>query len=62
MALEGEDCPQCGHQLRHTVDVIDELVQKVIDEGGSIVNVTVPTDLTNHTVAAALRFPLPPAP
>jgi peptide chain release factor subunit 1 len=62
MALEGEECPQCGHQLRHTVDVLDELVERVIDEGGSIVNVTVPTDLTKYTVGASLRFALPPAP
>jgi tRNA(Ile2) C34 agmatinyltransferase TiaS len=62
MALEGEKCPQCGHQPRHTVDVVDELVEKVIDEGGSIIDVTVPTDLTKYTVGASLRFPLPPAP
>jgi tRNA(Ile2) C34 agmatinyltransferase TiaS len=62
MALEGEECPQCGHQLRHTVDVLDELVGRAIAEGGSIVDVTAPTDLTNYTVGASLRFPLPPAP
>jgi hypothetical protein len=40
--------------------VIDELVQAVIDESGSIEHVEADTPLREHTLAAALRFPLPP--
>jgi hypothetical protein len=42
--------------------VIDELMEAVIDEGGSIRHVEEDTDLKEHLVAAALRFPLPPEP
>ncbi len=61
MALAGDTCPVCGKATRHTPDVIDELVQAVIDEGGSIEHVEGDTPLKEHAVAAALRFPLPPA-
>jgi len=41
-------------------DVLEELVQTVIDEGGSIEHVVSDTELKEHLVAAELRFPLPP--
>jgi len=62
MAAEGTDCPQCGSQLRPVVDILNELADVVIDEGGSVIHVEVPTDLSKHRVAAALRFALPPRP
>jgi peptide chain release factor subunit 1 len=40
--------------------VIDELVERVIDEGGSIEHVEVDTALESHLVGAMLRFALPP--
>ncbi|HSZ48637.1 MAG TPA: hypothetical protein VK823_25095 [Streptosporangiaceae bacterium] len=60
LALSGDTCPLCGKLAQHTPDVIDELVQAVVDEGGSIEHVDVDTPLKEHTLAAALRFPLPP--
>jgi peptide subunit release factor 1 (eRF1) len=60
LALAGDTCPICGKPTRHTPDVIEELVQAVIDESGSIEHVEADTPLKEHTLAAALRFPLPP--
>jgi peptide chain release factor subunit 1 len=61
LALAGHVCPLCGKPARHAPDVIDELAQAVIDEGGSIKHVEAGTKLVDHVVAAHLRFPLPPA-
>jgi hypothetical protein len=60
MALAGESCTLCGGPVRSAPDVIDELVQFVMDESGSIEHVSADTVLKEHTVAATLRFPLPP--
>jgi len=62
MALSGDTCPLCGHPTRATADVIDELVEAVIDGGGSVKHVRVGTDLHRYTLGARLRFPLPPQP
>jgi peptide chain release factor subunit 1 len=61
LALSGDVCPLCGKPARHAPDVIDELGQAVIDEGGSIKHVKAATELVDYVVAAHLRFPLPPA-
>jgi peptide subunit release factor 1 (eRF1) len=61
LAAAGDSCPVCGQPARHTSDVIGELIQAVIDEGGSIEHVEADTQLKEYTLAAALRFPLPPA-
>jgi peptide chain release factor subunit 1 len=61
-ATSGETCPLCGGPTRKTPDVIDELVEAVIDEGGSIQHVRAETELRQHLTAAWLRFPLPPGP
>jgi peptide chain release factor subunit 1 len=61
-ATAGERCPICGAELRRTPDVIDELVEAVIGEGGSIRHVRAETELRDRVAAAALRFALPPAP
>jgi peptide chain release factor subunit 1 len=61
-ATAGERCPLCGGELRSTPDVIDELVEAVIDEGGSIRHVRAETELRERVAAAVLRFALPPAP
>jgi peptide chain release factor subunit 1 len=60
-ATAGERCPICGAELRRTPDVIDELVEAVIDEGGLIRHVRAETELRDRVAAAALRFALPPA-
>ncbi len=55
-----ERCPFCGGPTRRTPDVIGELVEAVIDEGGSIRHVRADTDLRERLTAARLRFALPP--
>jgi peptide chain release factor subunit 1 len=62
LATEGADCPLCGRRLRRTPDVLDELVETVVNEAGSVKHVRADTPLREHVVAAHLRFPLPPLP
>jgi peptide chain release factor subunit 1 len=62
LGSSGETCPLCGEPVRQAPDILDELVQMVIEEGGSIEHVEADTDLKEHLVAAELRFPLPPEP
>jgi hypothetical protein len=62
LGLSGESCPVCGRQTRHTPDVIDELVEAVIDDSGSIHHVAADAGLRSRLVAASLHFQLPPAP
>jgi peptide chain release factor subunit 1 len=62
LGSSGETCPVCGEPVRQTPDILAELVQVVIDEGGSIEQVAADTELKDHLVAAELRFPLPPEP
>jgi peptide chain release factor subunit 1 len=62
LALTGQTCPLCGKPTRHTPDVLDDLAELVMDEGGSIRHVEDDDRLQEHTVAAALRFQLPPVP
>jgi peptide chain release factor subunit 1 len=57
-----DTCPICGEPTRKSEDVIDELAQAVIDAGGTVEHVFADTPLTEHLVAADLRFPLPPRP
>jgi peptide chain release factor subunit 1 len=61
-ATSGDVCPLCGGPTRRTPDVIDELVEAVIDEGGSIHHVRADTELREQLTAAWLRFALPPVP
>jgi hypothetical protein len=62
LALSGEVCPLCGNATRRTPDVIDELAQVTIDEGGTIHHVDADTQLRDYVVGADLRFPLPQRP
>jgi peptide chain release factor subunit 1 len=62
LGLSGESCPVCGRQTRRTPDVIDELVEAVIDDSGSIHHVPADAGLGKRLVAASLHFQLPPAP
>lgn len=62
LALAGDTCPLSDKPTRRTPDVIDELAEAVIDEGGSVHHVAADTRLTQYLVAATLRFPLPPMP
>jgi peptide subunit release factor 1 (eRF1) len=62
LALSGARCPLCGRPTRQTGDVIDELAEAVVDEGGAIRHVPADDGLGKETAAAELRFPLPPLP
>jgi peptide chain release factor subunit 1 len=62
LALAGQTCPLCERPVRHVPDIVEELVEVVIDEGGSIKHVRADTALKEYVVAASLRFPLPPEP
>jgi hypothetical protein len=55
-------CPVCGTPTRHTPDVIEELTERVVDEGGSVEHVEIDTELEPQLVGAVLRFPLPSLP
>jgi peptide chain release factor subunit 1 len=59
-ATSADVCPLCGERTRRTPDVIDELVEAVIDEGGAIHHVRADTELREQLTAARLRFALPP--
>lgn len=58
----GSTCPISGTRTQPSPDIIDELTERVIDEGGTIEHVTPDTELEPHLVGAVLRFPLPPFP
>jgi hypothetical protein len=60
--LHGDTCPVCGRKTRRAPDVIEELVEAVIDDGGSLHHVPADAGLGERLVAASLRFQLPPAP
>jgi peptide chain release factor subunit 1 len=62
LALSGETCPLCGEPTRPTGDIIDDLVEAVIDDGGSVEHVATDTYLRTQVAGALLRFPLPPRP
>jgi peptide chain release factor subunit 1 len=62
LALSGDTCPLCGQPTRPSPDIIDELAQAVIDEGGSVKHVPDDPWLAEQKTAAWLRFPLPPIP
>jgi hypothetical protein len=59
LARSGERCPLCGNPVRATDDVLDELAELVIDQGGAIEHVEAQTPLSVHLAAADLRFALP---
>ncbi|MFD9222211.1 hypothetical protein ACFWDI_19880 [Streptomyces sp. NPDC060064] len=62
LARSGETCPLCGEPLREVPDIIDELTETVIDDGGEVRHIVAETELRTHQVGALLRFELPPQP
>ena len=62
LARSDDTCPLCGNPTRSTPDVLDELAQEVIAEGGSVRHIEADDRLAEYAVAASLRFPLPPRP
>jgi peptide subunit release factor 1 (eRF1) len=59
LGLEGEECPVCGQRTRKAPDVIDEMAALVVDTSGRVEHVYTETPLSQHVVAAFLRFPVP---
>jgi hypothetical protein len=62
LGLAGDTCPVCGRPTRTTPDVIAELAESVLGEGGTVRHVAEDDWLRDYQVAAELRFRLPPAP
>ena len=62
LGLAGDVCPLCGKPTRPTPDVINELVLAVIGDSGAVRHIEADTPLREHSVAAEIRFPLPPDP
>lgn len=58
-AIAGERCPVCGDEMRQTPDVINELTETVIEEGGSVCQVRAESALSEQLLACSLRFELP---
>jgi peptide chain release factor subunit 1 len=58
LGLEGEECPVCGERTHKSPDVIDEMAALVIDTSGRVEHVYADTPLSQHAVAAFLRFPV----
>ncbi|MES4888273.1 hypothetical protein [Streptomyces sp. NPDC096012] len=62
LTRSGKTCPLCGEPLREVPEVIDELAETVIDDGGEVRHVDTETELRTHQAGALLRFELPPQP
>jgi len=62
LGLDGRACPVCGGNTRPAPDVIDEMAAAVIGASGRVDHVRPPTALSEHLVAAFLRFPVPRSP
>ena len=56
-----EVCPVCGAQPRQALDIIDELVERVLDEGGSTEHVEADT-LRGARSGGVAAFPVAAAP
>ncbi len=62
LAADGDTCPLCGKPTRRTPDVVNELVQAVISESGSVHHIDADSRLRAFDMGAELRFPLPHPP
>jgi peptide chain release factor subunit 1 len=58
----GDVCPVSGNQLRRAPDIVDQLVQSVLRDGGEVRMLEEGIAPEGRTPAAHLRFPLPPEP
>jgi peptide chain release factor subunit 1 len=62
LARSGTACPLCGGPLREVPDILDELAETVIDDGGDVRHIEPETELRPHQAGALLRFEPPPYP
>jgi peptide chain release factor subunit 1 len=58
----GDTCPVSGDPVRHTPDVVDELLESVLRDGGEVRTLEEGIAPEGRTPLAHLRFPLPPEP
>jgi peptide chain release factor subunit 1 len=58
----GDTCPVSADQLRHTPDVVDQLLQSVLRDSGEVRTLAEDSLPEGRSPAAHLRFPLPPEP
>jgi peptide chain release factor subunit 1 len=58
-AVSGGRCPVCGGTTRHTDDVLDELAEAVVEQGGSVHHVRAESALEELIAACTVRFDLP---
>lgn len=58
LGVDRERCLLCDTETRSTTDVIDELTEITIDEGGLVEHVFAHTPLETHKLGALLRSPL----
>jgi peptide chain release factor subunit 1 len=58
----GDICPISGDRLRHAPDIVDQLLQSVLRDGGEVRALEEGIGPDGRTPAAHLRFPLPPEP
>jgi peptide chain release factor subunit 1 len=58
LGSQGRFCAACECPVRPSEDVVDELVESVIDQGGSVRRIRVSSPLRGWTAAASLKFPL----
>jgi hypothetical protein len=58
----GDVCPVSGDPLRHTPDIVDELLESVLRNGGEVRTLAEGIAPEGRTPLAHLRFPLPPEP
>ncbi len=59
LGREGDRCPNCQSETRQAPDILDELAEDVIAEGGTVEHIASDTPLKEHVVGALIRFPVP---
>ncbi len=52
-------CEACGSETRHTVDVVDATIERVLRTGGSADQIFTASLLDGDGIGAMLRFPIP---
>ncbi len=59
LGRDGDACPVCAASLVPTKDIVAEAMEKVLEEGGSVHQVSVASPLDARGTGAFLRFALP---
>ncbi len=59
LSRNGVRCEACGSETKHTVDIVDATIERVLRTGGSVDQIAVASLLDGDGVGAFLRFPLP---